>query len=214
MPLAELTPNRVLTWGSGVRSVPLAGVPMGVSGDDIEPPNGNDGSMAQSRTPSRPDPVRWLWYTFGGGLGPRYRDWVLLDVTSRTHLVRQVVRAMVQIAAAGVLAMLILGFAWITWISVIGGLLLSLAYRIAFFDAFAEHRLFQHGYPWGTAQHVMNERQAKDKDQYLPTIPQRSNTGTIGTRPRRLGQRSTPIGKNGHGIHSGTPYDGRLGWSR
>jgi hypothetical protein len=25
----------------------------------------------------RPDPVRWIWYTFAGALGPRYREWVL-----------------------------------------------------------------------------------------------------------------------------------------
>jgi hypothetical protein len=25
----------------------------------------------------RPDPPRWLWYTFGGTLGPRYSEWVL-----------------------------------------------------------------------------------------------------------------------------------------
>jgi hypothetical protein len=25
----------------------------------------------------RPDPLRWIWYAFGGALGPRYRQWVL-----------------------------------------------------------------------------------------------------------------------------------------
>ena len=25
----------------------------------------------------RPDPLLWIWYAFGGTLGPRYRQWVL-----------------------------------------------------------------------------------------------------------------------------------------
>ncbi|MBW8709599.1 MAG: DUF5313 family protein, partial [Mycobacterium sp.] len=33
---------------------------------------------------SRPNPLLWIWYTFTGKLGPRYREWVLHDVTCRT----------------------------------------------------------------------------------------------------------------------------------
>lgn len=40
----------------------------------------------------RPDPVRWLWYTFGGRLGPSYYAWVLRDTTARTRWLRQIVR--------------------------------------------------------------------------------------------------------------------------
>jgi hypothetical protein len=133
------------------------GVPMGVSGDDVDRPNGNDQRMTQSDTPSRPDPLRWLWYTFGGGLGARYREWVLHDVTSPSHWVRQVARVVVQTAATAALAIVVLGTGWITWVSLIGGLSLSLVYYAAFFAASAEHRLCQHGYPWGTAQRIMNE---------------------------------------------------------
>jgi hypothetical protein len=117
---------------------------------------------------SRPDPVRWVWYTFGGGLGPRYRDWVLHDITSRTRWVRQVARTFVQVAPVGAMVILVLGFSWITWVSLIGGLLLALMYSGAFFDQFAEHRLLQHGYPRGTAQRIASERgRAKDPDRLV-----------------------------------------------
>jgi Family of unknown function (DUF5313) len=39
--------------------------------------------MADVR-PARPDPLHWLWYALGGGLPPRYRDWVLHDATAPT----------------------------------------------------------------------------------------------------------------------------------
>jgi len=138
--------------------VSLTGVPIGVSGDDIDRPNGNDGGVTQTHGTSRPDPARLLWYTFGGGLGPHYRQWVLRDVTSSGHRVRQVARTLAQAASVGALVILALGFTWITWMSLIGGLLLTMTYRVTFFDAFAEHRLFQHGYPWGTAHRIMTER--------------------------------------------------------
>jgi hypothetical protein len=117
---------------------------------------------------SRPDPVRWVWYTFGGGFGPRYRDWVLHDITSRTRWARQVARTVVQVAPVGALVILVLGFSWITWVSLIGGLLLALMYSGAFFDQFAEHRLLQNGYPRGTARRIASERDtAKHPDRLV-----------------------------------------------
>jgi hypothetical protein len=178
--------------------------------------------MKQTETPSRPDPVRWLWYTFGGGLGPHYRGWVLHDLTSRTHRVRQAARTVVQTATVGALAMLVLGFGWITWVSLIGGFLLALMCHVTFFDAFAEHRLFQHGYPWSTAQRIMNERDRRgtqigyavtsrsiatmpvdEPPNGLAIIPERSNTSTIGIRQRRLRHRSLRIGKRCGTGHAG-----------
>jgi hypothetical protein len=114
--------------------------------------------MNQTHASGRPGPVRWLWYAFGGGLGPRYREWVVRDVTSRTRWVRQVALVLVRVATVWALVILILGFGWVTGVSLIGGLLLVLIYCGTFFDAFAEHRLFQHGYPWGTAERIVNER--------------------------------------------------------
>jgi hypothetical protein len=37
----------------------------------------------------RPDPLRWIWYAFGGGPSPRYRQWVLHDLTGPARWVRQ-----------------------------------------------------------------------------------------------------------------------------
>ena len=46
----------------------------------------------------RPDPVRWLWYAYGGGLPERFSPWVLHDTTCRTWAARHVLRIVVQIA--------------------------------------------------------------------------------------------------------------------
>src|SRR6185503_14923453 len=53
------------------------------------------GGMADDR-PARPDPLHWLWYALGGGLPPRYRDWVHHDATAPTWRLRQLVRSLVQ----------------------------------------------------------------------------------------------------------------------
>ena len=45
----------------------------------------------------RPGPLRWIWYAFGGALGPRYREWVLHDLTCQTRWARQLARAVVQV---------------------------------------------------------------------------------------------------------------------
>jgi hypothetical protein len=188
---------------------------MGVSSDDVDRQNGNDKRMTQTATPTRPDPLRRLWYTFGGGLGSRYREWVLHDVTSPTRWVRQVARAMVQTATMVALAIAVLGTGWLTWVSLIGGLSLSLVYYIAFFDPFAEHRLCQHGYPWGTAQRILNELDRRRTElgsaaTYRPVaaillddslidvaiIPKRLNSASIETRHQQPGHRSPRIGQH------------------
>src|ERR1700738_4372866 len=113
--------------------------------------------MEQDRR-RRPDPLRWIWYAFGGGLGPRYRQWVLHDLTCRTRWERQLARAVVQVAplAAGVL--LALGFGRIAGVGVGCGLALALVYSTASFAPAADHRLVKHGYPPGTAQRILGER--------------------------------------------------------
>jgi Family of unknown function (DUF5313) len=135
---------------------------------------------ALTTSETRPGPVRWLWYAFGGALGPRYREWVLHDLTSRTRWVRHLARAVVQVAPAGALVMLVLGSGWITLVALLGGLLLSLMYSVAFFNQVVEHRLLRHGYPWGTAQLIASERdRTKDPDgmrRYMQTY--RTGAGT------------------------------------
>src|SRR6185312_16595006 len=53
----------------------------------------------------RPDPLRWLWYSFGGGLPPRYREWVLHDVTTRSWALRQALRSLLMVAPLVVLVL-------------------------------------------------------------------------------------------------------------
>jgi hypothetical protein len=106
----------------------------------------------------RPDPLRWTWYAFGGSLGPRYRQWVLHDLTCRTRWERQIARAVVQVAPLAVLLLLALRSGWIAWVGVACGLLLALIYSIAYFDPAVEHRLARHGYPPGTAHRIRTER--------------------------------------------------------
>src|SRR5580693_4178076 len=56
----------------------------------------------------RPDPLRWIWYAFGGALGPRYRQWVLHDLTCRTRWERNSVRAVVQVMPLALVVLFVL----------------------------------------------------------------------------------------------------------
>jgi fatty acid desaturase len=113
----------------------------------------------------RPDPLRWLWYTFGGTLAPRYREWVLRDLTGRTRWERQIIRAVVQVMPLVVVVLLVLGSGWIAWVGVGCGMVLALIYSTAYFDPAVEHRLAKHGYQPGTAQRILSKREdAKHPD--------------------------------------------------
>ena len=113
----------------------------------------------------RPDPLRWIWYTMGGSLGSRYREWVLRDLTGRSRWIRQVVRAAVQVVPLAVVLFLTLGTVWITWVGVICGLALALIYSVVYLDQSADYRLVKHGFPPGTLQRILSEReQAENPD--------------------------------------------------
>jgi fatty acid desaturase len=127
----------------------------------------------------RPDPARWIWYTFGGSLRARYRGWVLHDLTSRSRWLRQAARAMVQVAPLEVVLLLVLGFGWITYVALVGGLVMALIYSLAYFDQSTDNRLVKHGYLPGTAGQIRRERErAKDPDamrRYLQTYRGNAN---------------------------------------
>ena len=130
----------------------------------------------------RPGPLRWIWYTFGGGLGPRYREWVLHDLTGPTRWVRQVARAVVQVAPLGALLSLVLGFGWITWVALIAGLVIALIYSVAYFDQSADDRLHKLGYPPGTAQQTLSDRdRAKHPDRIRRYMETYRNQGDLRT---------------------------------
>jgi fatty acid desaturase len=106
----------------------------------------------------RPDPLLWIWNACGGTLGPRYRQWVLQDLTGRTRWERQIARAVLQVAPLAAVLLLTLGFGWIAWVGVGCGLVLALIYSTAYFDPSVDHRLAKHDYPPGTAQRILSER--------------------------------------------------------
>ena len=111
---------------------------------------------------TRPNPLLWIWYTFGGSLAPRYRQWVLHDTTARTRWLRQILRAVVQVVLPAAVVLAILGVSWIVWAAVGLGLLLSLWYSLAYINSTAERRLVKHGYEPGTLMRALRERDHRE----------------------------------------------------
>ena len=107
------------------------------------------------------NPPLWIWYTFGGRLGPRYREWVPRDVTCRTRWLRQTARAVAQIAVlAAVVSVALtgLGFGLVVFGGVACGALLGLWYSLAYIDQTGDRRLVKHGYEPGTLKRELRER--------------------------------------------------------
>jgi hypothetical protein len=129
---------------------------LGVSGNDM----GRRATHPSDMT--RPNPVQWIWYTFGGRLGPLYSGWVLHDTTCRTRWLRQVVRAVVQVAPAAAVVLALLGSSWLAWAAVGCGALLALWYSLAYIDSTAERRLVKHGYEPGTLKRTLRERDRRE----------------------------------------------------
>ena len=129
---------------------------------------------------AHPDPVRWLWYTFGGRLGPRYREWVLHDTTTRTRWLRQAVRGMVQIVPFALLMLVVLPFSWLTGASILLGLLLALWYSIAPANQTAERRLVKHGYKPGTLALALRERYLREHGDRIVRYMATYRNGAVG----------------------------------
>jgi hypothetical protein len=117
-----------------------------------------------SDNPVRPGPLRWLRYAVGGGLPPRYREWVLHDVTARTWWLRQLARALVLALPVGVVVgLLIPGSPGIRVAAVLGGLLVTGIYVVAFIDEAVEHRSVKAGFPYGYAKAVREQREVAEQ---------------------------------------------------
>jgi hypothetical protein len=113
--------------------------------------------MADDR-PARPDLRHWLWYAFGGGLPPRYRDWVLHDATAPTWWLRQLVRSLVQaLPVAVVVALLIPGSPAIRVMAAVGGMAVAAFYVLGFVDEAVERRVAKAGFPRGYAKAVREQ---------------------------------------------------------
>jgi hypothetical protein len=112
----------------------------------------------------RPGPLRWLWYSLGGGLPPRYREWVLHDVTCRSWALRQVLRSLLVVAPL-VAAVLIFipGPFWIRGLSALGGIIMGLIYSLGYLVETTEHRLVKAGYPVGTGERTREQQQIRTR---------------------------------------------------
>jgi hypothetical protein len=122
---------------------------------------------------THPNPLQWIWYTFGGTVGPMHRGWVLRDVTGPGRWVRQLVRALVQISPLAVLVLVVLGNNWIAWTGVACGALLAIWYSVAFINQTAERRLVQHGYEPGTLALELRERDRREHPDRIVRYMQR-----------------------------------------
>jgi Family of unknown function (DUF5313) len=77
--------------------------------------------------PARPGLLRWLWYAQGGSLPPRYREWVLRDLTAPGWRWRQVLRSLVQALSVAVVVLLVVpGPLWVRLLAVGGGVFVAL----------------------------------------------------------------------------------------
>jgi Family of unknown function (DUF5313) len=112
---------------------------------------------------TRRNPLLWIWYTFTGKLGPRYREWVLHDTACRTRWLRQILSFMDLIVLPTAMVLAVLGVSWIVWAGVGLGLLLALGYSLAYITSTAERRLVKHGYGPGTLERALRERDDVDE---------------------------------------------------
>ena len=115
----------------------------------------------------RPDPLHWVRYAFGAGLPERNKEWVLHDLTARTWVARQVLRAVVQVTPVAVLLYVlldpVLGFdTAISLTAVAMGVVIGLFYGTAFAWGSTEHRAIKAGYPEGTVEKVRDQRRRRE----------------------------------------------------
>ena len=112
---------------------------------------------------TRPNPLQWLWYAFGGGLPPALAPWVLADTTRRTWIVRHLARAVVQMLPLVAVCLLAVPVPLAYRLSAaFGGLMIGLMFSMAFMTETIEHRARKAGYPPGTAARLRDERQQRE----------------------------------------------------
>jgi len=140
----------------------------------------------------RPGPLRWLLYALGFGLPAQHREWVLHDVTTRTWVLRHLLRTVVQLAPVAVLLYVLMpGSPLVRGGAVLGGLLLGFFYSVAYMYETTENRALKAGYPRGTAGEIRDRRTSvvredqarRYAEQYRTTAP---DAGRITASPPPL----------------------------
>lgn len=100
----------------------------------------------------RPNPVQWMWYSLGGRLPQRCREWVLRDTTGRTWVWRHAARTTVLLAPLMAVWLLLPGPLWIRGLLVLMAGIVGYFYSFVYMEEAAENRLVKHGYPRGTGK--------------------------------------------------------------
>src|ERR1044072_2501454 len=111
----------------------------------------------------RPNPLRWLWYAYGGTLPQRYREWVLHDVTARTWLGRHTARTLMVVLPILVVLFVVFGLVVrlpgsIMWPAMALGVIVGLYYSLSYSRETADARLLKYGYPSEYATEVRGRR--------------------------------------------------------
>lgn len=111
---------------------------------------------------TRPNPLQWVRYAYGGRLPDRYREWVLHDATDRGWVLRYGLKVLAQ--ALPWLALVVVALAVFTplpagWALTAAGiaLLMSLYLTLTSADELVEARLVKHGFPPGTGKQTRKE---------------------------------------------------------
>jgi Family of unknown function (DUF5313) len=139
-----------------------------VTSDRPEVPRDTTPAPTDDR-PRRPGVLRWLWYALGGSLPAAYSPWVLHDTSTRTWMLRHVLRSLVQLAVPTALVLILVpGPFWIRGMAALGGIFLALFFSIGYMTETLENRVKKAGYPAGTAQAARDlatrERQARESE--------------------------------------------------
>lgn len=107
----------------------------------------------------RPSPLQWLRYSYVGSVPAKNRAWVLHDTTTRTWLLRHVIRYLVLVGPIVVLVMVFLpapvGLRMLCCVA--AGLPTAIFY-LAYTVEDTERRVEKAGYPHGTAARVREQR--------------------------------------------------------
>jgi hypothetical protein len=98
-------------------------------------------------------------YAFGAALPSEFDEWVLRDTTSRTWVIRHLVRALVQLSP--VLAAVLIfvpGPFWIRGVGAIGATAMAILFCFAYMVETTDRRLTKAGYPSGIAEEIRRDR--------------------------------------------------------
>jgi hypothetical protein len=120
--------------------------------------------MSAPDGPRRPGPLRWLWYALGGGLPARHSAWVLHDTTTKTWVLRHLVRSLVLLAVPVLLVLFLLPAS--TGVKVLIALTAGacgLMFQLVHTIETTERRAIRAGYPPGSAEATRHQRSIEEQ---------------------------------------------------